>query len=248
MDRLRGAGRVEVAVRCGDEDLQVFLSPAHLPSGGLQQVKSLMEDDGVDADEATAGRGQRAQAIGVEVDPDRRRAVVIHDAHHELPDLWNWLIEHETSGERPVPRRSIVAVAYSRGVRLRPGGRLVGLLPPLLLAVLLALGLAAMHTLGHLGGHGAPPPNPATAIHAEGDHSAVPGSGHGGMPSESPDAASICLAILAALVVFAVPLLHLAGMLRARAQERPHLRWRVAGSLRGPPGALVLTRTVVLRT
>ncbi|MEV4113462.1 hypothetical protein [Nonomuraea sp. NPDC049695] len=120
------------------------------------------------------------------------------------------------------------------------------LLPTLLLAVLLALGLAAMHTLGHLDGHDAPMPVAAGTIHAEGGHSASHQGGEA--PSENHDIASVCLAILATLILLALPLLHLASLFDAQSRHRSRLRRLVAGSLRGPPAALLLTRTVVLRT
>jgi hypothetical protein len=46
-------------------------------------------DWGGDREEATVRLLARPGVLEVEVDSDRRRAVVIHDAHHELPDLWN---------------------------------------------------------------------------------------------------------------------------------------------------------------
>ncbi|MCK2215256.1 hypothetical protein MF672_015880 [Actinomadura sp. ATCC 31491] len=152
------------------------------------------------------------------------------------------------------------------------GGR-VSLLSPLL-AVLLAVGLAAMHTLGHIGGPapchsaGRQPAHyrlahchdayaPSAAPGDAGGHRSPASATHGGTThggedpgGEDPrgDAAAVCLAILAALVVFAVPLLHLAGLIVARTRDRLPAEWHLAATLRGPPAALVLMRTVVLRT
>ncbi|MEV4471303.1 hypothetical protein [Nonomuraea sp. NPDC049504] len=133
-------------------------------------------------------------------------------------------------------------------MRLRQSGRRAGLLPALLLATLLALGLAAMHTLGHVGGHDVPSPAPVAMIPGGSAHSAAPVPDHGGVPSENLGSAAICLAILAALVLFAVPLLHLTRIFDARTDRRPIVKWPGSGLLRGPPAVLMLTRTVVLRT
>ncbi|YCK39811.1 hypothetical protein ACNF49_38850 [Actinomadura sp. ATCC 39365] len=125
-------------------------------------------------------------------------------------------------------------------------GEREGLLPPLLLAVLVALGLAAMHTLGHVGVRNEPPPVPAGVVHADDGRSSMPG--HGGAPDGGHDTAPVCLAVAAGLVALALPVLHLAGLFGSSSSGPSHVGWRVAGRLRGPPDALVLRRTVVLRT
>ncbi|TMR95770.1 hypothetical protein [Nonomuraea basaltis] len=126
-------------------------------------------------------------------------------------------------------------------------GRPAGMLPRLLLLVLLMLGVAAMHTLGHVVGHDAPQPSATGMLHAEGAHSPVPDSGSGDAPSGAPDPASVCLAILAALLVLAPLGPRIAGL--AAAWLRSHPGRRIPRPLRGPPPlSLILTRTVVLRT
>lgn len=122
----------------------------------------------------------------------------------------------------------------------------MGLLPPLLLAVLLALGLAAMHTLGHVGAQNQPLPVTAGVVHAHDGHSPMPG--HGGAPNGSHDTASICLAIAASLIVLALPMLLVAGLFTSLSSGLSHMGRRAARWLRGPPAALVLRRTFVLRT
>ncbi|TMS00327.1 heavy-metal-associated domain-containing protein [Nonomuraea basaltis] len=57
-------------------------------------------DWGGDREQATAKLLARPGVLEVEVDPDKRRAVIIHDAHYELPALWNWLVECKTSHEQ----------------------------------------------------------------------------------------------------------------------------------------------------
>ncbi|MFI6183748.1 hypothetical protein ACIA8R_50025 [Nonomuraea sp. NPDC051191] len=125
-------------------------------------------------------------------------------------------------------------------------GRPAGLLPPALLAVLIALGLAAMHTLGHVGGQNQPLPVSAGAVQAHDGPSSMPD--HGGAPGGGHDTAPICLAIAAGLIALALPLLHVAGLLTPPSGGLARLGWRIARRLRGPPDALVLRRTVVLRT
>lgn len=121
------------------------------------------------------------------------------------------------------------------------------MLPRLLLLVLLMLGVAAMHTLGHLDGHDTPQPSVTGMIHAEGAHSPVPDSGSDDAPSGASDAASVCLAILAALLALAPLGLRSASL--AGAWLRSHPGRRVPRPFRGPPPlSLILTRTVVLRT
>lgn len=115
----------------------------------------------------------------------------------------------------------------------------------ILLAVLLALGLAAMHTLGHVRG-GETMPVPADVSIAM-SHEATSTSHHGGTPSADHDVASVCLAILASLLLLIVPLLSFAGLFESP-QERARKSRHSAESLRGPPTAVVLKRTVVLRT
>ncbi|MFI6926018.1 hypothetical protein ACIBIZ_39195 [Nonomuraea spiralis] len=123
----------------------------------------------------------------------------------------------------------------------------MGLLPPLLLAVLIALGLAAMHTLGHVGGQNQPLPVSAGVVHAHDGQSSMPG--HGGTPDGGHDTAPICLAVAAGLIALALPLLlHVAGLFTSSSSGLARMGWRVARWLRGPPDALVLRRTVVLRT
>lgn len=132
-------------------------------------------------------------------------------------------------------------------MRSTEAGRSAGALPRLLLLVLLMLGVAAMHTLGHLDGHDAPQPSATGMLHAESAHSPVPGSGSGDAPGKAPDPASACLAIMAALLALA-PLVPLVAGL-ACAWLRSHPGWPVPRRLRGPPPlSLILTRTVVLRT
>ncbi|MDP4510023.1 heavy-metal-associated domain-containing protein [Nonomuraea turcica] len=55
---------------------------------------------GGDRNEATAQLLARPGVLEVKVDPHRHRAVVIHDAHYELPDLWNWLVQCANDGEQ----------------------------------------------------------------------------------------------------------------------------------------------------
>lgn len=134
------------------------------------------------------------------------------------------------------------------GVGLSGKKRTEGLLSRLLLAVLLTLGVAAMHTFGHIDGPHAPLPDTSSALHISGDHSTTPDSHHGGAPSETPGPASLCLAILVGLLVLVIPLLYLAGLFDARPQEHTCAWLRGRGSLRAPPICLVLIRAVVLRT
>ena len=124
-------------------------------------------------------------------------------------------------------------------------GRLT--LPRLLLLVLLMLGVVSMHTLGHLDGHEAPQRSAAGMLHAEGAHSPTPDSGSGEAPSGTPDTASICLAILAALLVLTPLGVRIAGL--PDAWLRSCVGRRVPLPPRGPPPlSLILMRTVVLRT
>ncbi|MER7506133.1 hypothetical protein AB0L05_25135 [Nonomuraea pusilla] len=123
--------------------------------------------------------------------------------------------------------------------------RAAGVVPWLLLAVLLTLGVAAMHTLGHLGAPMAHPANPAdpgmTQVSAAHHGSGTPRDG-------GHDSAFTCLTILAAAVVLALPLsaLPIPGW---TSPSRPGAaRRRRPAPQRGPPLSLVLTRTVVLRT
>ncbi|WP_155127561.1 hypothetical protein [[Actinomadura] parvosata] len=115
---------------------------------------------------------------------------------------------------------------------------------PLLLAVLLAFGLAAMHTLGHQ----APVADRAGVLQVDSTHPAMPASHHGGTSHEDRDAAIVCLAILAGLIALAVPLLSLVSMFEALSGSCAQAGRRAARMRRGPPSALVLMRTVVLRT
>ncbi|MGW3347893.1 hypothetical protein ACWDA3_31755 [Nonomuraea rubra] len=125
--------------------------------------------------------------------------------------------------------------------------RSVGMLPRLLLLVLLMLGVVAMHTLGHLDGHDAPQPSASGRMHAPGAHVPVTDPGSDDAPGETPEAASMCLAILAALLVLVPLALRIARL--AGAWLRSRLGRRGRRLLRGPPPlSLTLTRTVVLRT
>jgi hypothetical protein len=126
-------------------------------------------------------------------------------------------------------------------------GRPAGMLPRLLLLVLLMLGVAAMHTLGHIDDHDTPQPSAVGMHHGVGAHSPVPDSGSGDAPNGVPDTASVCLAILAVLLTLAPLALRITGLIDAWLRSR--LGRRVARLLRGPPPlSLILTRTVVLRT
>ena len=126
--------------------------------------------------------------------------------------------------------------------------RLASALPRLLLLVLLMLGVAAMHTLGHVGDHDAPRSPAIGMLHAHGTHVLVPDPGSGEAPSGTPDIGSVCLAILAALLVLApfglrISVTSLEAWLRSRFGRC------VPILLRGPPPLpLMLIRTVVLRT
>ncbi|MES9541486.1 hypothetical protein [Actinomadura sp. NPDC000600] len=51
---------------------------------------------GGDKNKATAMLVQQPGVLAAHVDPDARKAVVIHDARVELPLLWNWLVECRT--------------------------------------------------------------------------------------------------------------------------------------------------------
>ncbi|MFD8563592.1 heavy-metal-associated domain-containing protein [Streptosporangium canum] len=48
---------------------------------------------GGDRDTAIAMLLARPGVLEADVDPGKRKAVVIHDAHREVYPLWNWLVE-----------------------------------------------------------------------------------------------------------------------------------------------------------
>ncbi|MEU8249687.1 hypothetical protein [Nonomuraea sp. NPDC048916] len=124
----------------------------------------------------------------------------------------------------------------------------MAVLPRLLLLLLLTLGVVAMHTLGHLDGHDAPPSAATGALHVEGGHLAVPDSDSGTVPSGTPDTASICLTILVTLVTLALLRVRRAGPLDAWSRDGSRLAQHVTGLLRGPPPlSLTPKHTVVLR-
>lgn len=52
-----------------------------------------------DRETAIAALIQRPGVLEADVDPVTRKAVVIHDAHAEVSELWNWLVECRTHGQ-----------------------------------------------------------------------------------------------------------------------------------------------------
>ncbi|MGC5309889.1 hypothetical protein [Micromonospora zamorensis] len=142
----------------------------------------------------------------------------------------------------------------NRTARQRPG-RLISL-PRLLLLVLLALGVAGMHTFGHAGGHTASG-HDATA--AAMPHDTLTGadqddSRHQGViaqirepgPSGSPDLGlfSVCLAVVGAFgLAVGLALLRVRSH-RERADARTHLA--VQGGGRGPPALLLGLRVAAV--
>nr|WP_152992470.1 hypothetical protein [Nonomuraea pusilla] len=131
--------------------------------------------------------------------------------------------------------------------------RAADVVPWLLLAVLLALGVAAMHTLGHLGAPTsrttvAAPADPTGPSHSGMEHATGAHHGSGTAPDAAHDTAFACLTVLAAAVVLTLPLATLRGLGGTSPGLPAAARRRRPAPQRGPPLSLVLTRTVVLRT
>ncbi|MEV4574073.1 hypothetical protein AB0K16_12530 [Nonomuraea jabiensis] len=113
----------------------------------------------------------------------------------------------------------------------------------LMLLVVVALGVVAMHTLGHVNGHGGMP-QPASHSSMQALHSGA-GMTAGEEPDENGAAGWVCLAILGVAVAL---LFFRLGTREAFGASAPTdlspQSW--CRPLRAPP-ALSLTRTVVLR-
>ena len=134
-----------------------------------------------------------------------------------------------------------------------------GLIPRLLLLVSVALGLVLMHTLGHAGHESHPSASGSVshAVHmgaADGHSMAVSSAAASSLPSVDghgpglTDPMTICLAVLLAAAVLAIP--HLTAVISAAGSARSRRAFTrgLLPGVRGPPLlGLCLTRTTVLR-
>ncbi|MFI9843660.1 hypothetical protein ACIHFD_41940 [Nonomuraea sp. NPDC051941] len=113
----------------------------------------------------------------------------------------------------------------------------------LMLLVVVALGVVAMHTLGHINGHAdMPPAGTHFAMHAA---SSEAGIAAGEESHEGAGAGWVCLAILGTALTLLLFRLGVRDVLGASGLAGPSLRFW-SRFLRAPP-IRSLTRTVVLR-
>ncbi|GIJ49623.1 hypothetical protein Val02_65090 [Virgisporangium aliadipatigenens] len=114
------------------------------------------------------------------------------------------------------------------------------------------LGVAAMHTLGHIdGGHGHGTPSAGTVVMADVAADCAGDGCLGGHHRDEhmPMSWSVCLAVVAGLAVATLLLWSIAA--RGRSASRPVDAPRIPWHSRGPPlpgAGLVLATTSVLRT
>ncbi|WP_433436544.1 hypothetical protein [Nonomuraea sp. CA-141351] len=113
----------------------------------------------------------------------------------------------------------------------------------LLLLMLLATGVAAMHTVGHLDGHLSSPSHGVHLVHAA-ETSLSVGAESGHAPSEPATSVWMCLAVLGLGMAWLLRLLFVAVFDFLTAVGSRVRLWPDLG--RGPPLPL-LTRMVVLR-